>query len=98
MSDIPATAALLVFPQRPDDRLRLALRRLDAALAEQRQAVAAWREGIAELAAAATSLDASVAAFRSELDGVAQAVRHAGEEARQLERTADGMLALTGAH
>jgi hypothetical protein len=89
----PDEAILVTFPQRPDDRLRLALRRLDEALAEQKQAVAAWRAGLSELASVASGLDGAVTAFRTTLDGVAESVRHAGDEARRLERTADAMLA-----
>lgn len=87
-------ATLLAFPQRPEDRLRLALRRLEEGLDEQRQAVACWRAGLADLAAAMKGLDATVTAYRAELDGLAAATRQARAEARRLERTADRMLAL----
>lgn len=85
-------AAVLAFPQRPDDRLRLALHRLEEALAEQGQAVSAWRRSLAELAEATGRLQGSMGTYRGEVDAVAEAVRHADAEARRLERAANALL------
>lgn len=89
-----ADGVVLAFPRRPDDRLRLALLRLEEALAEQRQAVAAWRSSLADLTEATGRLDRSLLGYGAELDSVAEAVRHADTEARRLEETADALLAL----
>ncbi len=88
----PAEAVLFAFPARPEDRLRLALRRLEESLEEQRQAVAAWRESLAALKTATGDLGGSLESFQGELAGTAAAVRAVGDEARRLEVTADAML------
>lgn len=90
-----ATASLLAFPARDDDRLRLALRGLVAALEAQRVAVAALRGELSELATSMQGLDRSFSTYRKELDTTAAALREAGEGARQLERTADDWLSAT---
>ena len=87
-------AAILVFPARPEDRLRLAFRRLDEALAEQRAAVGAWRREIGGLAEATSRLGGSLHAFRDNLQALAETTRQAEEQAKRLDRTADAMLAL----
>jgi hypothetical protein len=59
----------------PHERLARALATLNAALAEQRLAIAAWRGALAELKATATGLGESLQQYRSSLgslgDGVA---------------------------
>ncbi len=87
---------LIAFPHRPDDRMRLALRRLDEALEEQRTAVAAWRAEIGLLAGATRGLDDSLQEFRHGLGDLAGAARQAQEEAARLERTAEAMAAVPG--
>ena len=49
-------APLLTFPQTPQDRLRLALRRLETALATQAGAIAQFRENLAALKDATSGL------------------------------------------
>jgi hypothetical protein len=88
-----ATAELLAFPQRPEDRLRLSLRSLDAALAEQRQAVAGLRAELASLSGAVAGLDGSLRTYHGTLGHAAAALAEAGAKARALETTADAMLA-----
>jgi len=87
-------AIILDFPGRPEDRLRIALRRLDEALDAQRAALGAWRGELDELAAATDGLEGSLASFRDGLDTLAVAVRDADAEARRLERTAATMEAM----
>jgi carbohydrate-selective porin OprB len=79
----------LPFPARPEDRLRLALRSLEAALAEQASAVAQFRASIGALGGAVSELERGMVTFRGELTGLALDVAEAGEQARRLERTAD---------
>ncbi|MBV1798624.1 hypothetical protein [Siccirubricoccus sp. G192] len=64
MPAAPCSSEILPFPIRPDDRLRRALRQLDLALAEQRQAVAGLRGELARLGEAVCGLDDSLGQFR----------------------------------
>ncbi|TDH63965.1 hypothetical protein E2C06_03825 [Dankookia rubra] len=89
------TASLLAFPAREDDRLRLALRNLVAALEAQRIAVAALRGELSDLASSMQGLDTSLATYRAELDTTAATLHTAGDEARRLERTAEDWLSAT---
>ena len=87
-------SALISFPQRPEDRLRLALRQLEEALAAQSRAVSAWRSEIGALSTATERLDGSLTRYRDGLDGLAQAAAVARQEAQRLERTAARMASL----
>jgi len=93
MADPPAV--LVPFPERDEDRLRLALRNLEAALDAQAAALASWRGEIRGLAGAVGGLDQSLGEYRTVLDATAGQLRHAGDAARALERTAEGWLAAT---
>lgn len=93
MSD--ASASLLAFPARDEDRLRLALRGLVSALEAQRTAVAALRGELSQLASSMKGLDNSLSTYRRELNVTAGALREAGDSARRLERTADDWLSAT---
>lgn len=92
MAEFPSEAVPLPFPNRPADRLRLAMRRLDQAFEEQQRAVAVWRAHLADLTHVNRSLGASLTAYRGGLDDMARAVREVGEEARTLEGTAEAAL------
>ncbi|HWL81500.1 MAG TPA: hypothetical protein VNR89_11135 [Roseomonas sp.] len=87
-------AALLAFPQNPEDRLRLALRRLDTALAEQAAAVAQFRTSLSDLRTAVGGLAGQVQNYRGALNDTAAKLRHTHETALELERTADRMATL----
>ena len=91
--DAAAPTELLAFPKRPEDRLRLSLRSLDAALAEQRQAVAGLRAELASLSGALSGLDGSLRTYHDALGRTASDLAEAGAKARELEVTADAMLA-----
>lgn len=82
---------ILAFPRTPADRLRLALRRLDEAVAEQARAVAEFRAGIGALRQATQSLSGSLGEYRAALDGTATQVSAANRAARQLQDTARKM-------
>jgi len=87
-------AELLAFPQSPEDRLRLALRRLDTALAQQATAVAGFRANLSDLRQAVGGLAGQVQRYRTALDDTAAKVERTREAALELERTADKMAAL----
>ncbi|MDO9707929.1 hypothetical protein [Paracraurococcus lichenis] len=89
------TATLLRFPSRNQDRLRLALRELVAALDAQSKAVADFRGELRNLAGAMQGLEGSVKTYQGQLGGTLGALREAGENARKLERTAEGWLTAT---
>jgi hypothetical protein len=95
MPAAPCSSEILPFPTRPDDRLRHALRQLDLALAEQRQAVAGLRGELARLGEAVCGLDDSLGQFRGALGSTAAELARAGQEAQRLEATASAMLALS---
>ena len=80
--------ALLPFPARPHDTLRLALRRLEAALDGQARAVAEWRGRLAALGSAVEGARASLIACRGALDGTAAELERARDAARSLATTA----------
>ncbi|MDN3562809.1 hypothetical protein ACFQY5_30995 [Paeniroseomonas aquatica] len=89
----PATAAILPFPEKPEDRLRRALHGLEAALAEQAEAVAGLRRELGALAEAVDGLGGSFDSYAEGLQETKEALAGAGDQARQLEATADAMLA-----
>ena len=94
-SDDTLTAAspaiVSAFPSRPEDRLRLALRRLDEALGEQSQAVAGLKAAIGDLSGTMAKLGDSVAGYRGALDSTATEIERALAAARTLQATADRM-------
>lgn len=83
-----AEAAILAFPARAPDRLRHALRSLDIALAEQREAVAGLRRDMGALAGATSGLGNSLGDLGTALDRTAGETARAGAEARRLEKLA----------
>ncbi len=64
-------AHLIAFPQKPEDRLRMALRSLEAALDDQAEALAAYRASLAELAKVVGGLEAGLIDYRDVLGAVA---------------------------
>ncbi len=84
-------AAIAPFPRRPEDRLRLALRRLEEAIGEQSKATAGLREAIGDLSGTMARLGTSVAGYRSALDTTAAEIERAMSASRTLSATADRM-------
>ncbi|MBY0336057.1 MAG: hypothetical protein K2X11_05545 [Acetobacteraceae bacterium] len=80
---------IVPFPGRPEDRLRHALRNLEAALDDQARAIGAFRDGIASLGHAMHELEGTVTEFRGRLGEVGLDLAEAREQALRLERTAD---------
>lgn len=89
------TATLISFPARDDDRLRLALRGLVAALDAQAAAVATFRGELRSLAGAMDDLGGSLTTYHGELGGTLGALRQANDNARALERSAEAWLSAT---
>lgn len=88
MADPPQNADIVGFPKKPEDRLRLALRRLDEALEQQRRVVAEWRASMKELSVSVDGLKASLETYQGSLADLATDVDRLGSEARALEETA----------
>jgi len=86
------TAMLAAFPARPEDRLRLALRKLDEAIGEQSQATAGLREAIGDLSRTMSRLGQSVTGYRHALGSTAVEIERALDAARRLETTAERMV------
>jgi hypothetical protein len=87
------SATLLAFPARDDDRLRLALHGLVAALDAQAEAVAVLRGELRNLAGVMDGLQDSLSGYGGELESTMGALRRAGDGARALERVAEDWLA-----
>lgn len=90
-TEATSTKAVTPFPQRPEDRLRLALRRLNEAIGEQSLAAAGLREAIGDLSRTMARLGDSVTGFRGALDHAAGEIEHAMAASRRLQATADRM-------
>ncbi|WP_198368856.1 hypothetical protein [Roseomonas rosulenta] len=86
-----APADIAAFPLRPEDRLRLALRRLDEAIADQSDATAGLRAAIGDLSTTMARLGQSVNGYRSALDSTAAEIERALAASRTLQATADRM-------
>lgn len=92
----PASVAPQAIPPRPptradasQDRLRLALAKLDAALAYQSHAVAEWRQSMAELQNSVGTLGSSMQRYRDQLDGIQTGATSLNTQAKILESRAD---------
>ena len=91
----PATAELIAYPDSTERRLRRALRKLDAALADQREAVAEFRSQLGALNGAVISLGDRAASLRNALAGAAVENHRARAASQALLATAAKMEALT---
>ena len=87
----PTPPAIAAFPRRPEDRLRLALRRLDEAVAEQSSAAAGLRAAIGDLSVTMARLGSNMQGYRAALDSTAAEIERALAAARRLEATAERM-------
>jgi hypothetical protein len=99
------SADILLFPQRapaaaptpsPEERLRLALAQLDAALDDQRAAIAEFRGHLGELGGAVSGLEDSMRKYVCQLTTTQSDVLAAQESARKLEATAGFWLERLG--
>jgi ABC-type transporter Mla subunit MlaD len=101
----PATAErpsadIIPFPTRakpaepsPEVRLAKALDSLNAAMADQRAAVAAWRSVLGELKATTSGLDQSLNRYRGNLRALSTSVASLHARAKTLEEWADNAAA-----
>jgi septal ring factor EnvC (AmiA/AmiB activator) len=96
----PPTATIIPFPARrqpdaptPQERLARALESLNAALADQKEAIAAWRDVLGELKSTTTGLDQSLQQYRTTLRTLGTSVSSLRAKARSLEQWADSAIA-----
>jgi chromosome segregation ATPase len=88
------SATVIPFPQRdPNLRLQTALSSLSAALEEQRTAIAAWRESLAELRGVVGSVGQGLVGLRTNLERLRQDTVSLNEDAQAMESWADAVLA-----
>jgi hypothetical protein len=99
--DTPCTALIIPFPVRPKPaspdpnvRLAVALASLNAALAEQRVAVAAWRQALGELKTTTAGLHEGLQRYKGNLQALGNSVSALAAKARSLEEWADGVVAV----
>ena len=97
--NIQPTATIIPFPMAratpPVDahtRLNRAMENLQASLQEQRTAVAAWRESLDQLKTVTQSIDQGLHTYRDKLGTLQNQVGTLRDNAKQLERWADGVL------
>ncbi len=104
--DGKTTAEVILFPTRSsvpaptgtaEQRLTRALASLDAALSEQRSAMAGWRESLDHLRKATTGLGLSMQRYQRTLGKLGADVSDLHAQALRLERWADDTLAKSGA-
>ena len=86
-------STIFAFPRSDQDRLRLAVRRLEEAVAEQRAAIRDFRQSLGALREAASSLDGSLSGYQQNLGDAARQLRRAREAALQLHDTVGKMEA-----
>ena len=79
----------------PEQRLNRALASLNTAMAEQRAAVAAWRDGLVTLKTTTSRLADSLHRYRVNLDKLNNSVSALRDNAHSLETWADGVTATT---
>jgi hypothetical protein len=94
------TADIIPFPVRskpaepqPEDRLARALKSLNAALVEQKAALAAWRGALGALHASTSGLGESLRRYQASLGTLSGNVNALRDKAVSLEQWADGVLA-----
>ena len=92
------TAEIIPFPPRKvaenhqNDRLINAVTALDIALAEQRAAVAAWRESLTELREVMSALGVGLADCQDSLARLGSRVATLNSDAQAMENWADAVL------
>ena len=84
-------AEIVAFPQRPQDRLRIALHKLDEALRAQARATSDFRSAMGELKTKVGGMQSGVLAYRDALDRTAAEIDRAVKKAKELQETARRM-------
>ena len=88
----PKAAEVFTFPQRPQDRLRIALHKLDEALRAQARATADFRSAMGELKEKVGTMQTGMHAYRDALDRTAVEIDRAVKKAKELQETAQRMV------
>jgi chromosome segregation ATPase len=84
----PKAAEVFAFPQRPQDRLRIALHKLDEALRAQARATADFRAAMGELKSKVGGMQTGMQSYREALDRTASEIDRAVNKAKELQETA----------
>jgi chromosome segregation ATPase len=84
----PKAAEVFTFPQRPQDRLRIALHKLDEALRAQARATADFRAAMGELKSKVGGMQTGMQSYREALDRTASEIDRAVNKAKELQETA----------
>ena len=84
-------AEIVAFPQRPQDRLRIALHKLDEALRAQARATSDFRSAMGELKSKVGGMQDGMMAYRDALDRTATEIDRAVKKAKELQETARRM-------
>ena len=87
----PKAAEVFAFPQRPQDRLRIALHKLDEALRAQARATADFRNAMGQLKSKVGGMQDGMMAYRDALDRTATDIDRAVKKAKELQETARRM-------
>ena len=87
----PKAAEIFAFPQRPQDRLRVALHKLDEALRAQARATSDFRSAMGELKSKVGGMQDGMANYRDALDRTATEIDRAVKKAKELQETARRM-------
>ncbi len=97
MSGMPSSAQILPFPaeRRAEDRLQAALRSLENALDEQRDAMTEFRAHLGALGGAVAELEDSLHRYRGRLAATHADVLATRQQALRLEAIAEGWLSRT---
>lgn len=88
---VAAAAAPVATPD-PQERLARALSALDAALSEQRTAMAGWRESLDQLRKTTNGLGMTMQRYHQTLGKLGSDVTALNQQARKLEAWADNVL------
>jgi hypothetical protein len=89
----PQPEKLVPEEVRPEVRLARALESLNAAVAEQKTALAAWRGALGALQASTSGLGQSLQRYHTSLGTLGGQVRALHDQAVTMEQWADGVLA-----
>ena len=84
-------AEVVAFPQRPQDRLRIALLKLDDALRAQARATADFRAAMGDLKSKVGGMQTGMQSYREALDRTASEIDRAVKKAKEFQETARRM-------
>ena len=84
-------AEVVAFPQRPQDRLRIALLKLDDALRAQARATADFRAAMGDLKSKVGGMQTGMQSYRDALDRTASEIDRAVKKAKEFQETARRM-------